>query len=352
MTAAAQLTEAILRPAPSRTGPAVAQRIRDRLAGNVPDLVAPLPPGEQIVVSVPILRQLASGGDNPTIRPDDPFAWKPAFVRRSLGLAAIDACLAGYFRAPMEAVGPVAERAVAEWERSGWRTFHWEPWYAGLGTGGRGAVLAEASNWATGVWASLDWGQFRTAPRLGGPDDQWVCPGPRTVRLKGRSEIRIDLPSPEPSDSGSGSSLRSGSGSGSGSSLRSGSGSGSGSTTQQVLVAVAGGSPPSGLDVQLGYLALVAALRTPTRPAPVRVVGLWPQTGEARTVEVTDELLARAGDTALDAVRAVVRTRGGSPMDGAGLGVGGGADALGTTDRLGTGDPASGSAAIEALAAA
>ena len=330
MTAAAQLTEAILRPAPSRTGPAVAQRIRDRLAGNVPDLVAPLPPGEQIVVSVPILRQLASGGDNPTIRPDDPFAWKPAFVRRSLGLAAIDACLAGYFRAPMEAVGPVAERAVAEWERSGWRTFHWEPWYAGLGTGGRGAVLAEASNWATGVWASLDWGQFRTAPRLGGPDDQWVCPGPRTVRLKGRSEIRIDLPSPEPSDSGSG----------------------SGSTTQQVLVAVAGGSPPSGLDVQLGYLALVAALRTPTRPAPVRVVGLWPQAGEARTVEVTDELLARAGDTALDAVRAVVRTRGGSPMDGAGLGVGGGADALGTTDRLGTGDPASGSAAIEALAAA
>jgi len=330
MTAAAQLTEAILRPAPSRTGPAVAQRIRDRLAGNVPDLVAPLPPGEQIVVSVPILRQLASGGDNPTIRPDDPFAWKPAFVRRSLGLAAIDACLAGYFRAPLEAVGPVAERAVAEWERSGWRTFHWEPWYAGLGTGGRGAVLAEASNWATGVWASLDWGQFRTAPRLGGPDDQWVCPGPRTVRLKGRSEIRIDLPSPEPSDSGSG----------------------SGSTTQQVLVAVAGGSPPSGLDVQLGYLALVAALRTPTRPAPVRVVGLWPQAGEARTVEVTDELLARAGDTALDAVRAVVRTRGGSPMDGAGLGVGGGADALGTTDRLGTGDPASGSAAIEALAAA
>ena len=142
MTAAAQLTEAILRPAPSRTGPAVAQRIRDRLAGNVPDLVAPLPPGEQIVVSVPILRQLASGGDNPTIRPDDPFAWKPAFVRRSLGLAAIDACLAGYFRAPLEAVGPVAERAVAEWERSGWRTFHWEPWYAGLGTGGRGAVLA------------------------------------------------------------------------------------------------------------------------------------------------------------------------------------------------------------------
>ena len=330
MTAAAQLTEAILRPAPSRTGPAVAQRIRDRLAGNVPDLVAPLPPGEQIVVSVPILRQLASGGDNPTIRPDDPFAWKPAFVRRSLGLAAIDACLAGYFRAPLEAVGPVAEWAVAEWERSGWRTFHWEPWYAGLGTGGRGAVLAEASNWATGVWASLDWGQFRTAPRLGGPDDQWVCPGPRTVRLKGRSEIRIDLPSPEPSDSGSG----------------------SGSTTQQVLVAVAGGSPPSGLDVQLGYLALVAALRTPTRPAPVRVVGLWPQAGEARTVEVTDELLARAGDTALDAVRAVVRTRGGSPMDGAGLGVGGGADALGTTDRLGTGDPASGSAAIEALAAA
>ncbi len=262
MSGADQVTAAILRPAAGRVGPEAGRALRRHLADVVPGLVAPLPPGRQVTLSLPRLRQLgwAAPGEPPL---DDPFAWKPVFVRRSLGLAAISACLDRRHPTPAAAVGAVADLAVAEWERSGWRTFHWEPWFAGLGTGGRSAVLAEAATWATGVWTSLRWDRFDPLPRLGGPDDQWVCPAPRTVRLKGRSELRVALPD------------------------------GPATAPDTVLVSVAGGSPGPRAEVELGYLALVAALRSPSRP-PVRVIGLWPDAAAHRSVEVTEGRLEAA----------------------------------------------------------
>ena len=128
------------------------QGIRERLTSGIADAAAGLATDARLEVG---LSQLRTARYQPELLVPSgvPFAWKPIFVRRSLGIAAVRACVEGRFRAPAEAVGPVADLAVEEWRRSGWRTFHWEPWYAGLGAGGRASVLAEATTWATPIWA-------------------------------------------------------------------------------------------------------------------------------------------------------------------------------------------------------
>jgi len=268
--------------APART-PAVATadgwtaRVRDRLVAGVAPALGDLATGELIEVTLPLLRRAGSRPDTVDLA-EDPFTWKPVFVRRSLGLAAVRACAEGRFRSPAGAVGPLAEHAVDEWRRTGWRTFHWEPWFAGLGAGARAVVLAEAITWATHLWESADWVALGARARIGGPDDLWTCPGPRTVRLKGRCEARV-----EPGAGGAGAGA--------------------------ALVSVACGSPSSGWVEELGYLALVAVLRAPEQPVPARVVGLWPEAGTRRTVEVDESLLAAAADRVVDAVSLVVRSR-------------------------------------------
>ena len=250
-------------------------RVRDRLVDGVASAVGDLATGELVEVTLPLLRRAGSRPDGVDLA-GDPFTWKPVFARRSLGLAAVRACAEGRYRGPSGAVGPLAEHAVDEWRRTGWRTFHWEPWFAGLGTGARAVVLAEATTWATHLWESADWVALGARARIGGPDDLWTCPGPRTVRLKGRCEARV-----EPVSGGTGT----------------------------ALVSVACGSPSSGWAEELAYLALVAALRAPDQPVPARVAGLWPEAGVRRTVEVDETVLAAAADRVVDTVSLVVRSR-------------------------------------------
>lgn len=152
---------------------------------------------------------------------------------------------------------------------------------AALSPAARSAVLAEAATWATALWSSIDWQPFGSSIRLGGPDDQWTCPAARTVRLKGRSELRIPLQaargdgSPDPAP-------------------------------RTTLVSVASGIPANGWETELGFLALVASLRSPTRPVPARVVGLWPEAGEHRSVDITRGILAAAVDRVIAGIAAVV----------------------------------------------
>jgi len=249
--------------------------VRDRLVDGVAAAVGDLATGALVEVSLPLLRRAGSRPET-LGQPEDPFSWKPAFARRSLGLAAVGACAGGRFRAPAEAVGPLADHAVDEWRRTGWRTFHWEPWFAGLGAGARAMVLAEATTWASHLWASADWGALGARARIGGADDLWTCPGPRTVRLKGRCEARVAPPA-----GGSG----------------------------PVLVSVSCGNPSDRWEEELGYLALVAALRSPDQPVPVRVAGLWPDAGMRRTVDVDDALLSASAERVVGAVALVARAR-------------------------------------------
>jgi hypothetical protein len=231
---------------------------------------------------------------------DQPFAWKPAFVRRSLGLAAIESCLQHRHGTPAEAVAAVADEAVADWVRTGWRTFHWEPWFGGLSVGARSVVLAEAATWATALWSGVDWNQFASLPTTGGPDDQWICTAARTVRLKGRSELRVGIAAPA--------CCRAGHQGAAGSAIEAGSlADAPGPST--ALVSVSGGIPSEDWRSELGFLALVASLRSPSRPVPARVAGLWPDAGAQRMIDVDADILGAAADRVVSTVSEWVAAR-------------------------------------------
>ncbi len=227
------------------------------------------PRWRELVVTLPTLRRaLTKGGRHPAS--EEPFRWKPAFVRRSLGLAAIEACREGRYRSPAEAVGPVADDAVATWQRSGWRTYHWEPWLSYQPAGARAVVLAEATRWATSLWCAFDWSALGPTVRVGGPDEQWRCPPNGAVRLRGRVDLRVAGPMGE------------------------------------ALVVTAAGAPPPDSECDLAFPALVAALSRPRRSIPRRVVGIWPDAGGHRIVDIGPSALERIAGRVVEAVMAMV----------------------------------------------
>ncbi len=290
MSAGDRLTDdLLLGPRRSPVGPDDLALVRADLEVGVAEAVAGLAPGDLVEVSLATLRR-AGCRPGATAIADEPFAWKPTFARRSLGLAAVRACLAGRFRAPADAVAPLADEALEEWRRTGWRTFHWEPWFAGLGPGGRAVVLAEAVTWATALWTAVDWTVLARAATVGGPDDLWTCPGPRTVRLKGRCEAR----------------------------LRS---SATGPGVPAALVSLASGAPGPDWRAELGFLALTAGLRAPDHGVPSRVAGLWPETGDRHVVEVDRDVLHDAARLVVSTVGAAAAWRGAAT--GAGVAVAG-----------------------------
>ncbi len=240
-------------------------RVRARLVSGIADAMGPAT-GAPIEVGLPYLRQARYRPESLSLA-DEAFAWKPAFVRRSLGLEVVRACAQGWFRGPAAAVGPVADRAVDAWRRTGWRTFHWEPWLAGLGAGARSVVLAEAVTWATPLWATFDWPSLVASTVFGGPDDRWSSAAAGPVHLRGRVEARV-----HPSD------------------------------VRPSLVSVVWGRPGDGWRQELAYLALVAALASPDVPVAARVVGLWPEAAIRLAVEVDEESLVGAADRVVDAV--------------------------------------------------
>lgn len=263
-------------PVHDLSGDAV-DRVRTRLQTGVADAAGGLSSGAPLEVGLPLLRRARYHPELLGL-PDEPFAWKSAFVRRSLGLEIVRACADRRYRGPAAAGGPVADHAVEEWRRTGWRTFHWEPWVAGLGAGARSVVLAEAVTWATPLWATFDWPDLPGTVELGGPDDRWSCPGVDSVHLKGRSEARLHV----------------------GGSLRS-------------LVSVASGRPGDGWRDELAFVALVAALSGPDRTAAARVVGLWPDSGLRLAVEVDEAVLTSAVDRVVDAVAVTADVRASAP---------------------------------------
>jgi hypothetical protein len=180
----------------------------------------------------------------------------------------------------------VSGEAVAEWERTGWRTFHWEPWFAGLAAGGRASVLADAVSWATPLWSALEWRVISHLAEVGGVDDQWSCPAPRPVRLKGRSELRVVLDGERTGPDEVGRCHR-----------------------PVALVSMSGGRPGAPWAEELAFLALVAGLRSPSRPVPARVLGLWPDAGVHATVDIDAGVLTAAADRVVATVEVVVDAR-------------------------------------------
>ncbi len=276
----------LLLAVPAGTGPQPdGAATRSRLARSLAPVMERVPAGDPAVITVATLRRALMEPER-LVRPEAPFRWRPAFVRRSLGLAAVEACAAGRFRAPAQAVGPIADEAVSEWQRTGWRAFHWEPWLAGLARGARAVVLADAVGWASGLWASLDWAVLAPDVRFGGAYDQWTCPGTRTVRLKARSELRVPLAEPV-----------------------SGSGHGQSHERRTALVSVRSGCPAPGWADELAFVALVAGVRSPSHPVPARVMGLWLDAGIHRCVEIDALSIDRVTDRVVATVGALAEAR-------------------------------------------
>jgi hypothetical protein len=280
-----ELTRELFDPLPDPIDDAERLEIRNRLIAGIGSVAERSCPGDEIVVNLQLLRRVRTCPDALTA-PGEPFVWKPLFVRRSLGLAIVESCIVGRFRSPVEAAGPVSDQAVDEWKRTGWRTFHWEPWFAGLAAGARATVLADAVTWASSLLSAFDWRAFPRLPQLGGADDQWSCPAASRVRLKGRSELRVALDRPE---------------------VRTG---GADNRDQPVaLVSVSSGRPDAGWAAELAFLALAGSLRSPSRPVPARVLGLWPDSGAHASVDITVAALAEAVDLVVDTVSAVTEAR-------------------------------------------
>jgi hypothetical protein len=283
MTPVQDRTRALVAPASASVDEAARADLRGGLVDRLGPLVAPLAANDPVVISLPVLRQSRVRPESLGAR-EEPFSWRPAFVRRSLGLAVVEACALGRFPTPLDAVAPVTADAVSRWEQTGWRSFHWEPWMAGLAPGARAVVMAEAVGWASALWSWLDWSLVDRRLHFGGADDQWTCPAIRTVRLRGRAELRVPLTDP-------------------------GTGTATEGPAPMALVSVSGGCPSDSWRDELAYLALVASLRSPSRPVPARVLGRWPDAGADRTVEVDDRALAEAGDRVVECVTAVVEAR-------------------------------------------
>jgi hypothetical protein len=285
-----EMTRALVAGPVASVDDAVRSRLADRLSAWIAAHAEHLGDGAPLDVNLSLLRQARYRPESLPTTPE-PFSWKPAFSRRSLGLAVVRACVSGRFRSPAEAAPVVADEAVVEWTRTGQRTFHWEPWLAGLSPGARAVVLAEAVTWATSLWSSLDWSILATATQIGGPDDVWACPPRRTVRLKGRSELRIPLTTEQLM-----------------------SGPARLSSCPSALVSVSSGHPQIAWEEELGYLALVASLRLPTRPVPARIAGLWPEAGIFRVVDVDESILRAAAQRAAATVATVISSRSKKPM--------------------------------------
>jgi hypothetical protein len=121
---------------------------------------------------------------------------------------------------------------------------------------------------------------------IGGVDDQWTCPAPRPVRLKGRPELRVVLDGERAGPDEVGRCNR-----------------------PVALVSMSGGSPGAPWAEELAFLALAAGLRSPSRPVPARVLGLWPDAGVHATVDIDAGVLAAAAHRVVVTVGAVVDAR-------------------------------------------
>ncbi len=285
-----EMTRALVAEPVASVDDAVRSRLADRLSARISAHADHLGDGVPLEVNLSLLRQARYRPESLPITPE-PFSWKPAFSRRSLGLAVVRACVSGRFRSPAEAAPVVADEAVVEWTRTGQRTFHWEPWLAGLSPGARAVVLAEAVTWATSLWSSLDWSVLPTATQIGGPDDVWACPLRRTVRFKGRCELRLPLTADQLV-----------------------SGPARLSSCPSALVSVSSGRPQIAWEGELGFLALVVSLRLPSHPVPARIAGLWPEAGIFRVVDVDERILTAAAQRAAATVATVIGARGKKPM--------------------------------------
>lgn len=199
---------------------------------------------------------------SPARRAPEPFRWSPANARRSLGLLAVRACVAGGQSTPLAglraAVAPMVDGGPAGRMRRGGLA----GWLSTLDPGALTVVEAEALTWATALLDSLDWPRLTAGAEIGPPDRWWEVPGCRGLALRGRADVRVQLEGP----------------------------------TGTVLFSIGGGAPGPTSRLEVLLPALVESLVAGPAPAPARSVGWWPACGRVVAAEVDTASLAALVD--------------------------------------------------------
>ncbi|MHB1720949.1 MAG: hypothetical protein ACYCTL_12260 [Acidimicrobiales bacterium] len=281
------VTEALLGPSQGAVTAEAFNTCRERLLGSLPPLAALLVRGAGVRLDSFGLGALLEDPDRyrPPVKP---FVPTPAKARRSVGLAALAACMGNDTMYPAEAVSKVlaeAQQASVTGDASGTAArvrasspAWWVPWAGRLSPGSLGVLKATATTWATALWSAVDWHAFTLGPVLGGPDDWWNCPQPGRfsgrlpgrLSLRGRAEARFEVEG------------------------------------RQRLLVVPGGAPGRFWRVELGLPALVAGLACGPGALPDRVVGIWPATGQVRVLGVDPALLVEVADAVVRATANMV----------------------------------------------
>jgi hypothetical protein len=186
---------------------------------------------------------------------DEPFAWSARTARRTIGLAAVRALLAGEARSPLEAVAARLDDSDRGVRDGGATVSQLDRWLASLPAAGRSAVTAGAATWATRLWCALDWAALGAAPVVG-RDRWWDSPHSALLALRGRADVR----------------------------------------TGTAHLVVLSGPRRESVRAELALVTLVEALRARDATVPGRVVGWWPDSGHVVRLEPHPTVLTLAAD--------------------------------------------------------
>jgi hypothetical protein len=268
---ASALTDALVAPGAPPITPEKAVRWRDRLAAELAQVAGPVTAGTSCLrIRAYQLGRSLSGTAVADHRIG--FRWSARTARRTIGVAAVRACVDG--RAPtvadavaMAMTDPAGVGGVG---RDGPGTC--ADWMATLSRPARTAVAGEATTWATRLWTALEWRRLASPLSVGGPDQWWGPTGPGRLAVQGRADVRVGVPD-----------------------------------RPGAYFTMLDGYPRPSARVELTLAALVAVLSRPGDAGPAKVVGWWPDCGRAWIVTVDALALAAAADAVVDAVRTLSR---------------------------------------------
>jgi hypothetical protein len=277
---AATLTDALLADGAPVVDPSLGEAMRLRMARALGQLPAPAD-GRRVRIDGYVL----TAGVDTAAAGASPFRWTSRSARRALALSAVSDCVAGRARTPGEAVAVAVGRAIDEAGQQWTGPRALGVWLGTLPAGGRAVVAAEATRWATLLWAGVDWDRLGEATEVGGPDRWWNTAAARWTGVRGRADVRAAA------------------------------------AGRPVLLTVGAGRPSAASRAELLLPALVDVLNEPGQPAPAKVVGWWPAAGRSMVVPVDEAGLTEVAR--LVCVRAAEAARQRAPAEGA---AGGAAD--------------------------
>lgn len=274
----AELTDALLAPAGPLPDPAALSRLRlaarERLAEAVSGST-----GAPVIVDAFAIRRAAR--PRAAGRAGGPFHWSARTAARTLGIGAARCLVDGRASTPTAAVAAQMAAVVDEARRNEGRPGSLGEWLGHLAEGGRVAVAAEATAWATRFDLAVDWRRVGDRVVVGPPDRWWAGSGCPEIRLRGRVDARLRTPASGPAG-----------------------GRAAWPGPPGALFTALGGWPGPTSRAELGLAALVDLLGQLADPLPARVVGWWPAAGRALVLAVDLPLLQATLDAAVDAARA------------------------------------------------